>query len=181
MSRQSGSVFESRPPRGNATDIGFVSKNGRCPPKGAEMLSECVNAMPISPARAARLYRPTAPQCDESLTPTAPMPLVRAICIAASFARSATKMPSPWSPATCAAHGPVGVTTMFGRARIEPCSMRFRSCGRRAMPCESTPHRLVCTRLAATRRALVSSTPAARRQAVPQAVSASAAQGWLWG
>ena len=83
--------------------------------------------MPIRPSRAAtRLYRPTAPQCDESLTPTAAMPFSRAISMATRLARWATTMPSPRSPATCAVPGPLRVTTMSGFAWIEPCVNRFR-------------------------------------------------------
>src|SRR5205814_8322647 len=42
------------------------------------------------------------------------------------------------------------------------------------MPCESMPHRLVCTRLSATRRASASGTSSACRQRIAQSVSGSA-------
>ncbi len=84
MSRHSGSP----PCLGKAKEMGFVPKYGCQPPNGAAMESECVKAMPISPSlAAARVYRPMAPQCEESLTPTAPTPASRASAIAAALAR----------------------------------------------------------------------------------------------
>ncbi|MOA30091.1 hypothetical protein D3C78_1511450 [compost metagenome] len=84
MSRHSGSPSA----RGNAIEMGLVPKKAWWPPWGAAMESECVKAMPIKPCRAAaRLYRPTAPQCEELLTPTAAMPASRARSIASALAR----------------------------------------------------------------------------------------------
>jgi hypothetical protein len=123
MSRHTGSA----PARGTAIETGLVPRKGREPPCGATTGPACVKATPTSPcAAAARVYKAIAPQCDEPLTPTAPMPHSRASSIATALARWATTMPCPSSPATCAVAGPLRVTTIRGRAFIEPRCSRSR-------------------------------------------------------
>jgi hypothetical protein len=61
---------------------------GSPPPCGTATRPAGAKAMPTGPARAAwRVSRPIAPQCELSVTPTAPMPCSRAGANASRLAR----------------------------------------------------------------------------------------------
>jgi hypothetical protein len=84
-----------------------------------------VNAKPISPAAAAcRVYRPIAPQCDDSPMPTMPTPFDPASPIACAIAAVQTTMPRPCPPSMVAVQGPVAVIRSAGPGTMDPALMR---------------------------------------------------------